>query len=238
MLKAACIYILFQTRNILETLLEKTTSECFLKLGLFWINCSPFDNHPLVAQGYHQKPLSPSHLWSSNFIVCQPPTKEKGTQITFSLTSSGDRAPVPLVPALCQHDRWQTARSVQWLWTRRRSASRSVWFLGTKGVTAEEEFPRWHLIRQFLCCDADDLEGDAHPFSHLPAATGEWNEAKGHSRHKYIQGPAAAGMTWLYSQQWSLVFEGSNSSCELLALSLDTSHQLVSRKKCSGVTGK
>lgn len=55
----------------------------FLKLELFKINWSPFDNHPLVAQGYHQKPLSPSHLWSSNFIVFQPPPKEKGTRITF-----------------------------------------------------------------------------------------------------------------------------------------------------------
>lgn len=59
---------------------------------------------------------------------------------------------------------------------RMRSASRSVQFFGTQGVTAEEEVPRWYLIWQTLCCDSDYSEVYAHPFSHLPLATEEWTE--------------------------------------------------------------
>lgn len=121
-----------------------------------------------------------------------------------------------------------------------RSASRSVQFLGTQGVTAEEEVPRWYLIWQTLCCDSDYSEVYAHPFSHLPLATEEWTE----------ENRGTLGVSTFKDQQhqgwcscppddevWCLKAVISPAICWHYHLTLLTSWW-VGKTECSGVSGK
>lgn len=201
MLEAACIYILYQTRNLLETWLGEVF-KYFLKLKLYWIGLCLIITH-FQSRATNRNLFFFFPLWSSNFSLHWSPVKSIETLLADQTREQ--KFPCSwFVPALCQHDKWQTARSAQRLWVRwrrrrRRSASRSLRFLGTQGVTAEEEIPRRYLIRQILCCDADCSEVYAHPFSHLPLATEEWTEEQGYSGRKRLQGPVAAGLMQLSS---------------------------------------
>lgn len=169
MLEAACIYILYQTRNLLETWLEEVF-KYFLKLKLYWIGLCLIITH--FQSRATNRNLFFFSLWSSNFSLHRSPVKSIETLLADQTRQQ--KFPCSwFVPALCQHDKWQTARSAQRLWVRRRrrwrrrrSASRSLWFLGTQGVTAEEEIPRRYLIRQILCCDAQRFMRTLSPTSH------------------------------------------------------------------------